>query len=234
MKFESEGFFFKCSAIWYVLTVFWGFAPSFYLLKFYEDAKPLSRPLILHGIVFSIWVLLYALQVFLIGSKRYGLHKRLGIFGLLVMILMVPSGMFPVVYKAHAGLVGIDDAGHNVFRLFSGYVLFALALVYRKKGFLHKRFILGCMVMLMSAAIFRISLDFGMENNQVFNKGFQVLPAMCLFIIDVVNYKKAVWIDLISVATVFAIFFFADSFWLSSAGNKLMDLLISVFVLPFL
>ncbi len=234
MKFSSEHIFFKSSAIWYVLIVFWGFAPSFYLLKLDKDAEPLPLPLVVHGIVFTIWILLYAIQVFLIQYQNYRLHKTLGIFGLVVMVLMVPSGMFPVVYKAHAGIISVDDAGHNVFRLFSGYFLFTLAFIYRKKGFLHKRFMLGCMVMLMSAAIFRISFDLGMQNSQIFNKGLQILPAMCLFTVDMVNYKKPVWIDLVSVIAVFAIFFFADYFWLSDLGSRIMDLLASVFVIPFM
>lgn len=233
MKFCSERIFFKSSAIWYVLVVFWGFAPSFYLLKFYEDEEPLPLPLVIHGIVFTVWVLLYAVQVFLVQFKKYGLHKTLGIFGLVVIVLMVPSGMFPVVYKVHVGLIGVDDAGHNVFRLLSAYCLFALAFAYRKKGFLHKRFMLGCMTMLTGAAIFRISFDLAMETSQIFNKGVQVLPALFLFTVDMINYKKAVWVDLISVIAVFAIFFFADSFWLTDLGSSIMDILISVFVLPF-
>ncbi len=233
MDAKSDRIFFKCSAIWYVLTIFWGFAPSFYLAKLYEDFEPLPLPLKVHGFSFTIWVLLYAVQVFLIGSQKYMLHKRLGIFGLVIMIVMVPTGLFPVLYKYHAEMNDITHTGHNVFRLFSGYTLFALAFMYRKKGFFHKRFMLGCMVMLMSAAIFRISLDLGLADSQVFNKGVQVFPAICLFISDIINYKKIVWVDLISVIAVFTIFFFADYFWLSHGGNEFMNQLISVFVLPF-
>lgn len=75
MEFNSEHIFFKSSAIWYVLIVFWGFAPSFYLLKLYKDAEPLPLPLVVHGIVFTIWILLYAIQVFLIQYQNYRLHK---------------------------------------------------------------------------------------------------------------------------------------------------------------
>ncbi len=234
MKNRTEHIFFQCSAIWYVLTVFWGFAPSFYLSRLYEDYEPLPLPLILHGIVFTLWVVLYAVQVFLIGSKRYGLHKSFGVFGLIVMVLMVPTGIFPSIYKYYAGNTTITGAGHNVLRLFCAYALFALAFIYRKKAFLHKRFILGCMVMLMSAATFRILMDFDLADSQVLYKGIQVFPALCLFAVDGVNYKKVVWVDLISVAMVFIIFFFASGFWLSSAGNWFMDALISIFVLPFL
>ncbi len=234
MSSKSEHIFFQCSAIWYVLTVFWGFAPSFYLSRMYEDFEPLPLPLVLHGITFTLWVALYAVQVFLIRSKKYRLHQTLGVFGLLIMLLMIPTGLFPVVYKYHAGLNEIAHTGHNVFRLFSGYTLFALAIIYRKKSFFHKRLMLGCMVMLMSAAIFRISLDLGLEDSQLFNKGFQILPAVALFIFDWFRAKRLVYVDLISPLWVLCIFFFASQFWLTGVGSFIMDILISIFVLPFI
>ncbi|AYN66367.1 hypothetical protein D1013_02705 [Euzebyella marina] len=234
MKSKSEHIFFKVSAICYALIVFWGFAPSFYLSRFFDDFEPLPLPLILHGIVFTIWMMLYIVQVILIGSKKYTLHKRLGIFGVFVMILMIPTGLFPVLYKYEAGLNDITLTGHNVFRLFSGYALFVLAVWHRKNSFFHKRLMLGCMVMLMSAAIFRISMDLGLGSSQIFNKGIQVLPAICLLILDMVNYKRVVCVDLISVVAVFAIFFLADYFWLMPFGEVFANFLLSIFVEPFI
>ena len=233
MRIPSENQFFIGTAIWFLLTVFWGFAPSFYLSNLFENSGPLPIHLIVHGIVFSIWNLLYAVQVFLIRSKNFKLHRTLGIFGLFVMIAMVPTGIYPSIYKVYAGTTTLDAAGHNVFRLASGYCLFAFAFIYRKKGFYHKRLMLGCMVMLMSAAIFRISFDFNMQDSQVFNKGFQIFPVVMLFLFDLIKYKKAVLVDLIPVVIVFSILFFADYFWLSPMGEAFMGFLISIFVEPF-
>ncbi len=233
LKTNSENHFFIATAIWYLLTVFWGFAPSFYLSNIFDNPEPLPTHLIIHGIVFTIWTLLYAVQIFLIKSKNYKAHQVLGIFGLFIMILMVPTGIFPSIYKVYAGTTTIDAAGHNVSRLSFAYILFAFAFVYRKKAFYHKRFMLGCMVMLMSAAIFRISFDFNMQSSQFFNKGLQVLPAVMLFLFDLVKYKKSVFIDLISVVAVLSIFFLADYFWLSTSGEIFMNFLIDIFVTPF-
>ena len=234
MKSRAEHNFFSATGIWYLVTVFWGFAPSFYLSKYFENSDPLPHHLIIHGIVFTIWTLLYAVQVFLIRYKVFRVHQMLGIFGLYILILMVPTGIFPSIYKVYAGTTSIDGAGHNVFRLTSGYILIASALVYRKKAFLHKRLMLGGMVMLMSAAIFRISFDLNLQDSQLFNKGLQVFPAIVLFTFDLVRYKKAVFVDLISVFVVFGIYFFADYFWLSNFGEEFMNILISIFVIPFL
>ena len=234
MKSRAEHNFFTASGIWYLLTVFWGFAPSFYLSKYFENPEPLPKHLIIHGVVFTIWTLLYVVQVFLIRYKNFRVHQVLGIFGLCILILMIPTGIFPSIYKVYAGTTTIDAAGHNVFRLTSGYILFALAFINRKKAFVHKRLMLGGMVMMMSATIFRISFDFNMQESQLFNKGLQVLPAIMLFTFDLVRYKKVVLVDLISVVVVFGIYFFADYFWLSNFGEVFMNFLISIFVNPYL
>ncbi|WP_436515078.1 hypothetical protein [Ekhidna sp. To15] len=230
---KAENRFFQATSIWYLLTVFWGFAPSFYLLKLVEEAEPLPVHLVIHGVVFTIWISLYVVQVFLIRSKNYKLHKSLGLFGLFVMILMIPTGLFPVIYKYYSGFSSIDGVGHNVFRLSFGYLFFALAFRYRKQSFIHKRLMLGCMVMLMSAAIFRISFDLGMENSQIFNKGLQILPPVALFVFDLAKHRKMVLIDLLSVAAVFGTYFLADYFWLSDLGEGIMDVLMMIFVHPF-
>lgn len=234
MKATSENNFFSATALWFILIVFWGFAPSFYLLRLYEDTEPIPTHLIIHGIVHTIWVLLYAVQVILIRSKNYPLHKMLGIFGLVVMILMVPTGMFPVVFKAYSGGTTIDAAGHNVFRFLFCYLFFAIAFYYRKQSFLHKRYMLACMNMLTGAAIFRISMDLGLVESQLFNKGLQILPAVALFVFDLIKHRKVVLVDLISAAAVLAIFYLADYFWLSTSGETVMNFLTEVFVMPFL
>ena len=234
MKVTSENNFFSATAIWFILIVFAGFAPSFYLLKLYEDPEPVPLHLVIHGIVLTIWVLLYAVQVFLIRSKNYKLHITLGILGLVIMILMIPTGMFPVVYKVYSGATTIDGAGHNVFRFLFCYLFFAIAFYQRKQPFLHKRDMLACMTMLMGAAIFRISMDLGLVESQVFNKGLQILPAAVLFVFDFIRYRKFVFIDLFPIVTVLGIYYLADYFWLSNYGEGFMNVLINLFVIPFI
>jgi uncharacterized membrane protein YgdD (TMEM256/DUF423 family) len=234
MKATSENRYFIFSAIWFLLIVFWGFAYSFYMPKVFGNNEPLPTHLVIHGTVFTLWVLLYAVQVFLIRFRSYKTHMTLGILGVVVMAVMIPTGLFPSIYKMYAGRIPIDAAGHNVFRLLSAYTLFGFAFAYRKKAFLHKRLMLGCMVMLTSAAIFRFSFDLGLQESQLFNKGIQMFPALVLFLFDLVKLKKAVWVDLISPLLILGIFFFADYFWLSPIGAGFMDVLAVIFVKPFL
>jgi hypothetical protein len=113
MRSKAEYNFFTATGIWYVVTVFWGFAPSFYLSNYFENPEPLANHLVIHGIIFTIWTFLYAVQVFLIRFKNFRLHQVLGIFGLCILILMIPTGIFPSIYKVYAGTTTIDGAGHN-------------------------------------------------------------------------------------------------------------------------
>jgi hypothetical protein len=178
----TEHQFFKYSAIWFAITVFWAFAPSFYLLEIYDEYDPIPLHIIIHGVIFTLWIMIYAIQVLLIESKNIAMHKSIGLIGIIVMLLMIPSGLFPVLFKFYSNMTSIDGAGHNVFRLLSAYILFAFAIKYRRKPFIHKRLILGSMVMLMSAVIFRISFDLDLERSQIFNKGLQIFPAISLFL----------------------------------------------------
>ncbi|MFD2098547.1 hypothetical protein [Flagellimonas iocasae] len=234
MKASSENRYFIFSAIWFILIVFWGFAPSFYLSKYFDNPEPLPLHLVIHGISFTLWVVLYTVQVFLIRYRSHKTHMTLGILGIVIMAAMIPTGFFPVVYKTYVGATTVDAAEHNVFRLAFAYTLFGFAYAYRKKAFLHKRLMLGCMVMLTSAAIFRVSFDFDLQESQLFNKGVLIFPAVVLFLFDLVKLKKAVWVDLISPILTLGIFFFADYFWLSSVGTGFMDVLAAIFVKPFL
>lgn len=232
MNSRAERIFFAATAIWYFLTILWGFGPSFFFRGSFTP-EPLPTHLILHGVAFTLWTLLYGVQVFLIRSKKVKQHMTLGILGIVIMVLMVPTGLYTSIEKFFVGTSDITGSGHNVFRLISAYALFGFAYKYRKNAFIHKRLMLGCMVMLMSAATFRILMDLNLADSQVFYKGLQIFPALMLFGFDLLFNRKVVLIDLISVAAVFLIFWFADYFWLSSVGEGLMDVLIALFVKPF-
>lgn len=233
-KTHPDRYFFIASGIWYVLIIFFGFAPSFYLVTYFEDFETPTFHLQLHGVVYTVWVLLYLVQTILIAKRNMKLHISLGFFGILVILLMIPTGFFPSLYKVYVGSATITGGGHNVFRLLFAYVFFFVAFYHRRNAFVHKRFMLSCMVMLMGAAVFRILADLDLLNSQILYKGLQIFPALALFAYDLIVHKKAVWIDLVSVVAVLGIFFFASSFWLSPTGNKTMKVLISVFVKPFL
>ena len=90
----SERKFYSRMAIFLVVLVFAGFAPSFYLKGIvppYPRPNPTLPPaVILHGLVFTGWMALIVAQTQLISARKHEVHMRLGKLGMLFAILMIP------------------------------------------------------------------------------------------------------------------------------------------------
>jgi hypothetical protein len=71
-------FFFVVMASAVIVTVFAGFAPTFYLRGSFTQTRPMSVLLHIHGIVFSAWVSLFLIQTLLIARGSRRLHQRSG------------------------------------------------------------------------------------------------------------------------------------------------------------
>jgi len=61
--------FFVIMASAVIVTVFAGFAPTFYLRGAFTQDRPMSLLLHVHGIVFSAWVIVFLVQTVLIASE---------------------------------------------------------------------------------------------------------------------------------------------------------------------
>jgi hypothetical protein len=75
-----EDFFFSSMAVLILITVFLGFARTYYLAGVF-NANPLPPLLHLHGAAFSSWILLLIVQTSLVAAGRVDLHRRLGLLG---------------------------------------------------------------------------------------------------------------------------------------------------------
>ena len=75
-----EDFFFSGMAVLVLVTVFLGFARTYYLAGVFK-ADPLPPLLHVHGAVFSAWIVLLIVQVSLVAADRVDLHRRLGLMG---------------------------------------------------------------------------------------------------------------------------------------------------------
>jgi hypothetical protein len=72
---RRDRWFFGSMAVAAALTVFCGFAPTYYFKT--ADSGPALSPLVhLHGVVFTAWMVLYVFQTALIAAKRTVLHRR--------------------------------------------------------------------------------------------------------------------------------------------------------------
>lgn len=91
--------FFPCMAVFVLLSVFLGFAQSYYLqgvlkLPPWKAFATPPHPLIvhIHAVIFSSWILLFLVQTSLVAAGRVDLHRRLGLAGFAVACLMVLVG----------------------------------------------------------------------------------------------------------------------------------------------
>lgn len=87
-----DHFFFSGMALLMLVTVFVGFAPSYYLAGLLR--APLPSPIIhVHGALFSCWILLLVTQTSLVSAGRVDVHRRLGIAGFMLDCVRVVVGV---------------------------------------------------------------------------------------------------------------------------------------------
>lgn len=149
------------------LTVFAGFAPTYYL-RFFAGGPtatvsggPFTTLVHVHGALFTAWVLLFIVQTALVASHRVAVHRRLGIAGAALAAAMVVAGTCMAIATAARGGAppGVDPLAFLAIPIFD-MVLFATfvttALVRRRDKEAHKRLMLLAYVNLITAAIARL------------------------------------------------------------------------------
>lgn len=161
---RGEHLFFIGMAIAIALTVFAGFARSYYLRSYFSSEA--LRPLLhLHGLVFTSWVVLLVTQTTLVAAHRVDLHRRLGIAGSVIAALMVLIGSVTAVIRAGEGFTPPGGPPPLVFLAIplGDMVVFAslvsLGIGFRRRPDLHKRLMLLATISLLPAPIARLPLS---------------------------------------------------------------------------
>lgn len=159
--------FYSTMAIAMALTVFVGFAPT-YFLKLFGPApmatitgRPFTPLLHVHGVLFTAWVLLFIVQTTLVASHRVAVHRRLGVAGAVLAALMVIAGVSTGISSAARGAAppGISPVQFLAIPLgdmlmFSIFVI--AALYFRRHKEAHKRLMLLAYVSILAAAAARL------------------------------------------------------------------------------
>lgn len=149
------------------VTVFVGFAPTYYLRSLFgapptvSGATTLTPLAQLHGALFTAWVLLFLTQTALVASHRTRVHQRLGIAGGVLAAAMVVVGASTAIAAAARGAAppGAEPLAFLTVPLVD-ILLFALfvsaALWRRRQRETHKRLMLLAYISLMAAAVARL------------------------------------------------------------------------------
>ena len=89
----AERRFYSRMALFLVAVVFIGFAPSFYLRDMVPSPRPnptLPLSVLLHGGIFTLWMLAIVAQTQLVAAGRRDVHMKLGVATVLLAIALIP------------------------------------------------------------------------------------------------------------------------------------------------
>ncbi|HET7778580.1 MAG TPA: hypothetical protein VFL07_08510 [Rudaea sp.] len=156
----GERRFFAWGAAVIVLVAFGGFARTYYL-KLAFDTPALTTLVHAHALVMTAWVLLFVTQTRLVAAQRTDLHRRLGVFGVLLLVLIVAIGVETAIASARRGLTPTDMPPLMFLVIPLGtVVVFAVlagaAVLYRRRSDIHKRLMLLATLTILTPAIARI------------------------------------------------------------------------------
>ena len=131
-----------------------------------REPENVSLQLIVHGIVFLLWYLLFSVQSGLVSGGQLAVHRKLGYASIPFAVLLLYSGgaMLIGVMKSYqpdwsedylfARTSFVWAIAHTVL---SFAVFYVLAVIYRASGQAHKRFMLLASLSMMSASITRFA-----------------------------------------------------------------------------
>ena len=162
---RRERLFYTGMAVAVVITVFAGFAPTYYLRPYFST--PSLTPLLhLHGVVFTSWLVIFLTQTVLVAANRTGIHRRLGMAGAVIAVLMVIIGTATAIIRAK--IVEVPPGGPPPLAFLTiplGDMLVFASLIgagfyFRRRVDVHKRLMLLATISILPAATARLPFAF--------------------------------------------------------------------------
>lgn len=145
------------------LLVVIGFAQTWFLKSLF-DTPVLPLMVHLHGLVMSAWVVLFVLQTRLVAAHRVDLHRRLGIVGAVLLVLVPVMGVITAIHAARLGhspgpppLVFLSVP---LFNILAFSVLAGSGLALRRRSDWHRRLMLAATLNFLPPATGRIALQY--------------------------------------------------------------------------
>ena len=159
---RGEHFYVAVAAILAVI-VFAGFARTFFLNSVFAH-RDLGTLRIVHGIIFSLWLVLLIAQTFLVAAKRTDIHRRLGVLGAVLAGLMILVGIMMAIHAAKYGFQTPGLPPPLIFLVVPFFdivvftILIAAAFLYRGKPDIHKRLMILATISILPPALARIPI----------------------------------------------------------------------------
>jgi hypothetical protein len=157
---SGDRVFYTGMAVAAALAVLIGFARTFYLRGRFEPT-PLVPLLVVHGVVFSAWMVLFAAQTSLIAARRAPIHRRMGWAGAGLAAAMVVVALAAAVTTGRRDIAAgyetesLEFFATPVLSMAVFALLVAAAVAARGRPETHKRLMLLATVSLLDAAFAR-------------------------------------------------------------------------------
>ena len=155
--------FYTWVAIAIPLIVLVGFARTYYLKGLFGGPQ-LPGLVHFHGLVMTSWVVFFIIQVRLVATRRTRVHRRLGVFGSVLALLVLVVGVATAIAAAARGASPGPPPLQFLVVPLGDMVVFAgligTGLYFRNRLEIHKRLMLVSAVYLLGPAIARIPLQF--------------------------------------------------------------------------
>jgi len=91
LHLRSDDVFFSAMALVALIVVLIGFARTYFLAGLFR--APLPNLLVhIHAVAFTLWIILFITQISLVTARRVDLHRRLGLLGFVLAIVMIVLG----------------------------------------------------------------------------------------------------------------------------------------------
>lgn len=156
---SAERRFYSRMAIGLMVLVFVAFAPSFYLkdiVPSYPRPNPSLPPsVLLHGGLFTLWMLLFIVQTQLVSAGRRDLHMKLGKASMVLAVALVPVMYLATVWQvARANQPPFTDPLTWTILPLAGIIPYAVMIwngwAHRKNAQWHKRSMLGAAILVVA------------------------------------------------------------------------------------
>ena len=148
-----------------------------------------------HGFVFTSWILLFVVQTTLVAAHRTDIHRRLGILGGVIAVLMVLIGFTTAVIRASQGATPAPDVSALSFlvvplgdiSVFA--VLIGAGFYYRRRPDVHKRLMLLATISISAAAIARLPFAIMQAGPPAFFGFTDLLIVICV-LYDLITLRR--------------------------------------------
>lgn len=139
-----------------------GFSRTYYLRPWFE-VPPLTMRLHLHGMVLTLWLVLFLFQSMLISVDRRSLHRRLGFGGVGLAAAVIVTTYMTAIEAAQldgsrGGITAADRLYSTIVILLLFGIFVAVGTLFRKRPDIHKRSMLLATIAIVGPAAARASV----------------------------------------------------------------------------